>query len=216
MDNAMNQQTIVEHIDLYLEDGLPVFDANNDRVGTVKMFSEAAGYLMVEYGGLERKDLYIPFRLIRTIDPKEIYLSEMKDSLIAQYTQPPRISTISEERLVPDEDGFLKAKRQDVQLVQSGYDNLTRSVHSVDTKKVGKRVAVGMVVYDAKGERLGDITQYDTTRNLMTIEKGLFKPRVLVVPFSAIENVDSDMFTVSLNLPRDVVVKEHTMLFPDA
>lgn len=64
--------------------------------------------------------------------------------------------------------------------------------------------------------RLGHATQHDTTRNLMTLEQGISRPRVLVVPCSAVERVEPDTFTVYLNLPRDVVVKEHTMTFADA
>jgi hypothetical protein len=137
-------------------------------------------------------------------------------SLLAKYTQPPKISTISEERLTTDKHGALVAQRRDVQLVESGYDAQTTTINSVDTKKVGGSLAVGMAVYDAMQTRIGDITQYDTTRNLMTVEKGLVNPRTLVVPFSAVDHVDKDNFSVYLTLPGDVVVKEHTMLFENA
>jgi hypothetical protein len=216
MDNPMTEQTLVENIDQYLEDGMPVYDVNSDRVGAVKMYSATAGYLMVGSGAFGHENLYIPFRLITSIDPRDIFLSETKDVLAAQYTQPPKISTITEERLVTEPDGALVPKKRDVQLVTSGYDSLPVTINSVDAKKIGKRLAVGMAVYDADTIRVGDITQYDTTRNLMTVEKGIFKPRVLIVPFSAVERVEPDTFTVYLNLPRDVVVKEHTMFFADA
>jgi hypothetical protein len=216
MDNSTFQQTLVEHIDQYLADGMAVFDANGEKVGSVKMYSAAAGYLMVSHGAFERENLYIPFRLITTIDPQEIFLSASKDVLEAKYTQPPVISIRSEERLVTGPGGGLIAQQRDVQVVESGYDRIATTIHSVDATKIGERLAVGMAVYDADTVRLGDITQYDITRNLMTVEKGIIKPRTLIVPFSAVERVEPDTFTVYLNLPRDVVVKEHTMLFADA
>src|SRR5260370_36061058 len=91
-----HQQTIVQNIDQFLVEGMPVFDLKDERVGDVKMYSTAAGYLMAGSGPVGEKDLYIPFRLIRSIDPKQIYLSAAKDVLAAQYRQPPTISTVSE------------------------------------------------------------------------------------------------------------------------
>ncbi|MGZ3583334.1 MAG: hypothetical protein ACXWP6_11545, partial [Ktedonobacterales bacterium] len=103
-----------------------------------------------------------------------------------------------------------------VQTVQSGYDGTLAALNTVDARSVANSIAVGMAVYDNDGERLGDITQYDTARSLMVVEKGIFNPRALLVPFSAIQTVDRDSFTVYLSLPRDVVVKEHAMLPGDA
>jgi hypothetical protein len=212
----MTEHTVVENIDLYLQDGMPVFDSNSDKVGDVKIYSAAAGYLMVGHGAFGHQDLYIPFRLITSIDPHDIFLSETKDVLTAQYTDPPRITTLAEERLVPGPGGAYIAQKRDVQMVESGYDRAPVAVNSVNATSVANRLAIGMAVYDVNTERLGDVMQYDTTRNLMTVEKGIFKPRMLIVPFSAIERVEPDTFTVYLTLPRDVIVKEHTMLFADA
>jgi len=36
------------------------------------------------------------------------------------------------------------------------------------------------------------------------------------VPFSAIQSIDGEAFTVHLALPRDVIVKSHSMLPADA
>ncbi|MGZ3638358.1 MAG: hypothetical protein ACXWQR_14600 [Ktedonobacterales bacterium] len=210
------KETIVENIDQYLTDGMPVFDANGDKVGDVKTFSTAAGYLMVRQGVFTRKDLYIPFRLIRSIDPQDIFVSATKDTLDSQYTQPPAITTVDENRLVPGPHGARISDTYQVQTVQSGYDGTLAALNTVDARSVANSIAVGMAVYDNDGERLGDITQYDTARSLMVVEKGIFNPRALLVPFSAIQTVDRDSFTVYLSLPRDVVVKEHAMLPGDA
>jgi ribosomal 30S subunit maturation factor RimM len=216
MSSAMNQQTVVENIDQYLADDMPVYDVNGDKVGKVKMFSTAAGYLMVSQGAFEKDYLYIPFRLIRSIDPQDVFLTEPKETLTKDYTNPPKINTLTEQRLVRTPDGGLTSETRQVQLVQSGYDDLPSTTNSVDAGDIARRLAVGMTVYDANGERLGDVTQYDIPRSLLVVEKGIFKPRSLFVPFSAIQSVSQEDLTIYLNLPRDVVVKEHSMLPADA
>jgi sporulation protein YlmC with PRC-barrel domain len=212
MSSANTPQTLVENIDLNLADGMPVYDSNGDKVGDVKMYSTTAGYLMVGHGAFNQQDLYIPFRLIRSIDPHDLFLSETKDTLLANYTQPPAISTLSEQRLVVGPGGALISELRDVQMVQSGYDGLPATTNSVDVQGVTDRLAVGMAVYDSEGERLGDVSQYDVPRRLLVVEKGIFRPQVLYVPFSAIESVNREELTIYLNLPRDLVVKEHAML----
>jgi len=180
------------------------------------MYSTTAGYLMVGHGAFDQDDLYVPFRRIRSIDSHDIFLSEPKDTLISNYTQPPKISTLSEERLVVGPDGALNSQKRNVQMVQSGYDGLPARTNSVDIDTITDRLAVGMVVYDVNGERLGDISQYDIPRRLLVVEKGIFNPRVLFVPFSAIASVNREELSVYLTLPRDAIVKEHAMLPADA
>jgi hypothetical protein len=216
MSGSMNQQTVVERIDLYLTDDMPVYDSNSEEIGHVKMFSTVAGYLIVGHGPFEKDNLYIPFRLIQSIDPRELYLSEPKQTIVAGYTTPPQISTLTEQRLVRTTEGGLKSESRQVQMVQSGYDGLPARINSVDIGDITQRLAVGMAVYDASGDRLGDVSQYDTTRSLISVESGIFRPHVLFVPFSAIGSIDGDAFTVRLSLPRDVIVKEHAMLPVDA
>jgi len=212
----MNQQTVVENIDQYLADDMPVYDVNGDKVGKVKMFSTAAGYLMVSQGAFEKDYLYLPFRLIRSIDPHDVFLTESKEMLTTDYTNPPKINTLTEQRLVRTPDGALTSETRQVQMVQSGYDYLPAKISSVDVGDIARRLAVGMAVYDAEEKRLGDVTQYDTPRGLLVVESGIFKPRALFVPFSAVQSIDSDAFTIHLSLPRDIIVKEHAMLPADA
>jgi hypothetical protein len=216
MSSSTNQHALLEEIDLNLADGMPVYDANGDRVGDVKIYSTTAGYLVVDQGPFNQEDLYLPFRLISSIDPHDLFLSESEEVLTSHYTQPPKISTVTEERLVIGPDGGITTQKRDLQTVQSGYDGLPATLNSVDITYVTDRLAIGMVVYDVHGERLGDISQYDLPRRLLVVEKGIVRPRVLFVPFSAIETINREDLTVYLNLPRDVIVKEHAMLPGDA
>jgi ribosomal 30S subunit maturation factor RimM len=205
-------QTVVEDIDTYLVDGMPVYDQNNEKVGDVKMYSTAAGYMMVETGPFERQALYLPFRIIRSIDLHEIFVSGSKLTLGQQYTQPPETHTVVETRLVPGPQGSMTSQTREVQVLQSGYDSAPVKLNDVDVGSVADQLAVGMVVYDATGKRLGDITQYDTSRSLMVVEKGLVKPRALFVPYSAIKTISPGTGTVYLSLPEDTLLKEHAML----
>ncbi|HEV8193497.1 MAG TPA: hypothetical protein VGP82_18705 [Ktedonobacterales bacterium] len=201
-------QDIVE----FLEDGLLVFDVNGERVGAVKMYNTAAGYLLVGAGALGHKDLYIPFRLIRSIDPQGIALSEPKDALVARYAEPPAIHTMVEQRfappgpLGPDRDTMPQA--YEVQAVQSGYDGALVTVDRVELANIAERLSVGLAVCDADGVWLGDIAEYDTERGLLTVEQGLFTPAVVLVPFSAICSIDRDELSVSLTLPRATLVQD--------
>lgn len=52
---------------------------------------------------------------------------------------------------------------------------------------MAERLSVGLAVYDVDGDRLGDITEYDTARSLLVGEMGIFTPTVLPVQFSAIK-----------------------------
>jgi ribosomal 30S subunit maturation factor RimM len=221
MSNPTAQQsgqthTIVENIDQYLVDGMLVKDSNGERVGTVKMFSTVAGYLMVDTGPFDAPKVYIPFRLIRTIDPHDLYVSTSKATLEAQYTEPPKITNVNETRLVFGPQGAMTTRTSQVQMVESGYDGKQVTLSAADVETIAQRLAIGMTVYDATGARLGEITQYDTPRGLMVVESGIFKPRVLYVPFSAIQSADRETLTVYLSLPKDVVVKEHAMLPAEA
>ena len=214
MTSSMNhdadpRQTIVEDIDAYLEDGMPVFDENTEKVGDVKMYSAAAGYLMVGTGVFNEQDLYIPFRLILSIGPHDIFLAASKETLAEQYTQPPQARTIVETRLVAGRGGSMSPQTREVQVLPSGYDGGLVEVNAVPLSSVTDRLAVGMVVYDATGKRLGDITEYDTTRGLLVVEQGILKPTILLIPFSDIQSISLDNLSVYLSMPKDAVVKEH-------
>ncbi len=210
MNNPTNQQPdVMENIDRYLEDGLPVFDQNGTKVGDVKMYSAAAGYLLVASGAFELQTLYIPFRLIRSIDPRAIFLATTRERLTVEYSQPPQTQTIVETRLVAGPHGGLRPQTREVQVVQSGSYNALAELNSADVNALASRLAVGMAVYDVDGARLGDITQYDTTRGLLVVEQGILKPTILLIPFSDIQSISLDNLSVYLSMPKDAVVKEH-------
>jgi hypothetical protein len=195
-------QSLLRDIDQVLEDGMAVFDLNGEQVGGVKAYSTAAGYLMVGSGAFEHRDLYIPFRLIRSIDPQGISLALPKDTLAAQYAEPPRIHIVVENRFSPGPRGDALPQAFEVRVVQSGYDGTLREFESDELSDIAERLSVGLAVYDIDGVRLGDIAQYDVPRRLLVVEKGIFNPTMMVIPFSAIGSIDRDKLSVYLAVPK--------------
>jgi|GEM_PF-3518232 len=202
-------QSILHHIDRFLEDGMTVYDLNGERVGDVKIYSATAGYLLVGDSGFGQKDLYIPFRLIRGVNPDGISLSAPKDTLAAQYAEPPAIITVVENRAMPGPHGETTPQTREVRMVQSGYDGAMMTVGSIELSSVAERLSVGLAVYDVDGVRLGDITEYDVNRSLLVVEKGIFRPIVLAVPFSAISDVNRDTLSVHLSVPKATLHQIH-------
>jgi hypothetical protein len=103
----------------------------------------------------------------------------------------------------------MSPKTREVQVLQSGYDGAPVELNSANVDDLAGRLALGMAVYDIDGARMGDITQYGTTRGLLVVEKGIFKPTVLLIPFSDIQSISLDNLSVYLSLPKDAVIKEH-------
>ena len=70
--------------------GTDVYDANGDKVGTVRQYSPQASYMVLEKGTLFKKDLYVPVSAIDRTTTDGIRLSLFKDDLKAdRFTAPP-------------------------------------------------------------------------------------------------------------------------------
>ena len=74
--------------------GTDVFDANGDKVGTVRQYNPQASYLVLEKGTLFKKDLYVPVSAINRTTTDGIQLNLFKDDLKAdRFTAPPTADT---------------------------------------------------------------------------------------------------------------------------
>lgn len=70
--------------------GTDVYDANGEKVGTVKQYNPQASYMVLEKGMLFKKDLYVPVSAIDRTTTDGIRLSLFKDDLKAdRFTAPP-------------------------------------------------------------------------------------------------------------------------------
>jgi hypothetical protein len=61
--------------------GLKVYDANGETVGTVDLVDHQAGTMRVVANPFVEEGFVIPFALIQSIDPREIFLSCPKGAL---------------------------------------------------------------------------------------------------------------------------------------
>ena len=61
--------------------GQRVYDADGEMVGSVDAIDRAAGCIRVETNPFAEPALDIPIALIRSIDPRELYLSRKRDEL---------------------------------------------------------------------------------------------------------------------------------------
>lgn len=140
-------------------------------------------------------------------------LSEPKDELAAQYTEPPTVHTFVENQRTPgSQQRDTLPPADEVRVVTSGYDGTPTVVDRIELSSIAERLSVGLAVYDVDGVRLGDIREYDAERGLLVVEQGLFAPTVLLVPFSTIRSIDRDELSVSLTLSRATLVQDQAMV----
>jgi ribosomal 30S subunit maturation factor RimM len=191
---------ILVNITEFVHTDMPVYDRNEEKIGTVKQYHADAGYLLVEKRMPVHKDLYIPFQIIRTIDPKEIFLKQPKDAVEREYTQPPTLTVEKEQ---------FGERVKETSVVKSGFDDRPIVVNRVDVQEIVRHIKPGMAVYDVMGERIGKVTQYDSTHAVMTVEHGVFSPTVLFIPFSLVQQIYSfDDQQLTLTVPKDILQKD--------
>jgi ribosomal 30S subunit maturation factor RimM len=194
-ERSMTQrQVVTEDIDKSMRVGLAVYDASGDRIGTVREYSTTAGYIMVQARALGHTCLYVPYRAIRTIDPKEIYLSLHKDELVQEYSAPPRSRMVVEHELARE-------------VVFSGYDGSLVEVNRVNLETARKDLAVGMTVLDLNGERIGSVEGFDTMESYMLVSQ-IPGRNALSIPFGAIATIDQVYGKVFLDMPREMVQQD--------
>jgi len=73
-----------------ITEGMTVYDAAGEKVGTVREYNAQGGYVDVEKGWLFHKDFYIPLNTVTRSDQDGVYLNLYKDDLSGDtYNQPP-------------------------------------------------------------------------------------------------------------------------------
>lgn len=188
MANA--QGLLVESIKDTIAPGLSVYDTDHTKVGTVWQVNRLHGYFMARSNRLPVKHLYIPFRLITNIDPRELFVSATRKELYGDYAQPPPRSTRIEQ-----EFGLEFA----VTTEPSGYDGTPIVVRRAEIDALKRAIAVGGHVYSSDPADLGTITQYDSQTGWITIARdmGAQEP-TLRVPISIVDVVNADTHDVYL------------------
>ncbi len=211
MADTSNRQVVVSNIATYMQEGKPVYDASGHKIGEVEKFDSTAGYMQVHRGGLKPETLYIPYRLIEAIDPRDIFLSKPEDSLVKDY------AVLPTSQAVLSQWKDWRTGQTDTMVgheMQSGYSGQPVTAFRENYRSLGQQLAAGMSVHDINGDNVGKITQFDSREGWLNVEKGIFGANIMVVPFSAIRTVDTGNNTVSLLVPKEALQKDLASLLP--
>lgn len=166
-----------------------VYDITGEKVGEVDEIDRETGWFTVELNPLTDKSLYIPFKLVTTIDPKELYLSATKAALHREFSNPPaRVTTVHTV------DGQQIATTRQA----SGYDGTAIVVDEVNIDKVSKGIGEGYVVITSDDVSLGTIKRYDAVTGWVLVGKTALSRYDLVVPVSVVSRIDRQFGAVHL------------------
>ncbi len=210
--NTMNsRQVVVEDIGKLMQVGTPVYDSNKKKVGEVKQFDSTAGYMQVHRGGLKPDTLYVPYHLIMAIDPRNIFLSMAEDALVKDYTALPTSQVVLQQWM-----DWRSGQTQTMvgHEMRSGYSGQPVMAFRENYRALGQQLRAGMSVHDINDANVGKITQFDSYQGWMNVEKGVFGANITVVPFSAIQRVDTGNDTVMLLVPKEALQNDLASLAP--
>lgn len=166
-----------------------VYDITGEKVGTVDDIDRDTGWFKVEINPLTDQVLNIPFKLVTTIDPKEVYLSATKEALHREFNDPPARTTA-----VETVDGQQIATTRQA----SGYDGTPIIVDEVNLDKVRKGIGEGYVVITSDDVSLGNIKRYDAVTGWILVGKTAMSRYDLVVPVSVVSRIDRQFGSVHL------------------
>jgi hypothetical protein len=197
-NRGQDESVAVPIADLMTE-GLQVYGAESAKIGVVRRYDLDAGYMVVEAGVLARRELYVPFHLIGSITPHEIYLTVSKDELTDAYILPPAARPLVEEQT---DAGTGRTTVVIEHEMRSGYDGRPVEVAPVPLDELTRTLAVGMTVTDADDEYVGEVTHIDPARGTLAVKGTLVDEAVRHVPFGQVARVDADDMCVTLLVPK--------------
>jgi hypothetical protein len=198
---ADTKGTIAENVASGIALGQKIYDNAGERVGSVDDLDRATGWMKAETNPFSDQDLYIPFNLVTSVDPREVYLSQSREELRRNYTDPPARSTHVDTTL-----GETIATTRE----PSGYDGTPLVVDEANLNRLRKHISVGDLVLTSDQADLGTIKRYDPTTGWIMIGKGLQTRRDLLVPITIVSHVDRDLAEVYLAASRaDLRAMQH-------
>lgn len=185
-----------------MREGMPVLDVNGVKIGPVYRYDLDAGYMVVEHGALEKRRLYIPFRLLLTITPKEIFLAAAQVTLSDDYLVPPAIKPVVEKWTNP-----LTGRTEEVvwHELRSGYDRTVVRVMPVSLDEITNNITLGMTVIDVDGDYVGEIIDRDEER--LTVRDDIADDITHIVPLGVVARVDLEDLAVNLLIPKHAIAR---------
>jgi hypothetical protein len=181
--------TIMQNVADSLIPEQTVYDITGERVGTVDDIDRDTGWFNLEINPLSDKVLYIPFKIVTNIDPKEVYLSATKEALYREFSNPaPRSTTV---KTVDGQE--IATTRQ-----ASGFDGTPIIVDEVNVDKVRKGLGEGYVVLTSDEVSLGNIKRFDPVTGWILVGKTALTKYDLVIPVTVISQIDRQFGAVHL------------------
>jgi len=183
-------RTISEDVGRAVKVGLAVFDGNGLRIGYVDETDRTHGWMVVRTGAFDQKRLWVPYRLVRSVDDREIFLTMLKGAVVAEFKSPPARNT-----RVAEKEGRTVATTTE----PSGFDREPVVTSEVDLGQIKTRLAVGQQVWTADDVAVGRIEDFDREGRYIVLEAGhLSTKHDLLVPISLIADVDREAAEATL------------------
>src|SRR5260370_34712625 len=161
-------RTISEDLGRAVKVGLTVFDSDGSRLGYVDETDKTHGWMVVRTGAFDQKKLWVPYRLVRSVDAREIFLTMLKGAVEAEFKSPPaRTTTVAEK------EGRTVATTTE----PSGFDREPVVTSEADLGQIKNRLAVGQQVWTSDDVAVGSIKDFDSDGRYIVLEAGDLSPR---------------------------------------
>jgi hypothetical protein len=104
-----------------ISDGMTVYGATGEKVGTVRNYDPRAGYLDIQKGWLFTKDFFVGMAAVQTVDENGIALrltnADLKDE---RFSSPPTGNVVYGEGFVLTQKEPVDVEREDVTVMSTG------------------------------------------------------------------------------------------------
>ncbi len=185
---------ISEDVGRAVKVGLTVFDGDGSKIGYVDETDKSHGWMVVRTGAFEQKRLWVPYRLVRSVDEREIFLTMLKGAVEAEFKSPPPRST-----RVAEKEGRTVATTTE----PSGFDREPVVTSEVDLGHIKERLAVGQQVWTSDDVAVGRIEDFDSEGRYIVMEAGhLSTKRDLLLPISLVADVDREAAEATLAVSK--------------
>jgi len=183
-------KTISEDVGRAVKVGLTVFDDDGSTIGYVDETDKTHGWMVVRTGALDQKKLWVPYRLVRSVDDREIFLTMLKGAVEAEFKSPPARNTS-----VAEKEGRTVA----ITTEPSGFDREPVVTSEIDLGQIKNRLAVGQQVWTSDDVAVGRIKDFDSQGRYIVLEAGhLSIKHDLLVPIALVADVDREAAEATL------------------
>jgi len=182
-----------------ITEGMTVYDAAGEKVGTVREYNAQGGYVDVEKGWLFHKDFYIPANAVTRSDQDGVYLSVYKDDLSGDaYSQPPVGGATYTETQANTYDSTAQTAAYDSTAQTGAYDTTMQTAQTTDTNDINVPVYEENLVVGKREQEAGRVHLHkEVTSEQETIPVTLRREEVTV------ERVPVDQKNMDPNAARD-------------